>query len=262
MCSAGGLLPAFPTCFATPNLVEMFAAVSVCTTILHLYHTPSKEWPWTRFPWHFIMCSGRIRLPGSERLCVCWVQDGEADKCQVNPEQGRPCTNNSAKQMGRNLKPDGTLCEGRTYISCACTLGRPQWGFNGRVRPLGLTENQQQFICFWWLCKQKCISIKGLIHSRPSIPLQFAVFQQGKDERDVMYPTRSRAGNGSSIVLGRAQWATAFEETHLFADPCKKKGSPTSFQQNIPGFQRVLSPAEDSRLRPEVVFDCQMVPSH
>lgn len=146
MCSAGGLLPAFPTCFATPNPVEMFAAVSVCTTVLHLYHAPSKDGPWTRFPSHFIMCSGRIRLPGSDRLCVCWVQDGEADKCQVNPEQGQPCTNNSAKQTGRNLKPDGTLCEGRTYISCACALGRPQWVFNGRVRPLALTENQQQLI--------------------------------------------------------------------------------------------------------------------
>lgn len=145
MCSAVGLLSALPACFATPNPVEMFAGVSVCTTALHLHHTPSKDGPWTRSPCHVTMCGDRIRLPGSDRLCVCWVQDGDADKSQVNPEQGQPCTNNSAKQMGRNLKAAGTLCEGRC---CACALARPQWVFNGKVMPLALTENQQQLICF------------------------------------------------------------------------------------------------------------------
>jgi len=33
----------------------------------------------------------------------------------------------------------------------------------------------------------------------------------------------------------------------IFADPCKKKGQPTRFQINIPGFQRVLSPGGDRR---------------
>lgn len=149
MCSAVGLLPALPACFATPNLMNMFAGVSVCTTALHLHHTPSKDGPWSRSPSHITMSSGRVRLPGSDRLRVCWVQGGDADKCQVNPEQGWPCTNNSAKQTGRNLKVAGRLREGRTYTSCACALGRSsQWVCNGRVRPLAVTENQQQFICF------------------------------------------------------------------------------------------------------------------
>lgn len=51
--------------------------------------------------------------------------------------------NNSAKQMGRNLKAAGRVCEGSTYISCACALGRLQWVFNGKLRSLAPTENQQ-----------------------------------------------------------------------------------------------------------------------
>jgi len=78
---------------------------------------------------------------------VRWVQDGNADERQGNPELARPCVNNSAQQTGRNSQAAGRLGEGRTYASRACALGRPQRVFNGRVRPLALTENQQQFIC-------------------------------------------------------------------------------------------------------------------
>lgn len=54
---------------------------------------------------------------------------------------------------------------------------------------------------------------------------------------------------GLAIDLpARSTVSQALQETHLFADPCKKKGSPTSFQQNIPGSQGVLSPRGDSRL--------------
>lgn len=119
MCSAVGLLPALPARFGTPSPVERVAALSVCTTALHLHHTPSKDGPGPRSPCHVTMCSDRIRLPGSDRLCVCWMQDEEAEKCEVNPQQGLPCTNNSSNQTRWKLKATRRLCEGRTYTSCA-----------------------------------------------------------------------------------------------------------------------------------------------